>query len=316
MWGATSEPFGMGSPFEPSSPFAAAIARLFVITLVACGFIGVGVSAAIAYALVAFRARGEAPDPPQTTGYGRIEVLWTVAPLAIVTWLFVLTVETMQRSDPAPNGSPDLTIIGHQWWWEARYASGAVTANEIHVPVGRSILVQLDSADVIHDFWVPRLSRKIDAIPGHPNTLWLRADAPGSYGGQCAEFCGQQHAWMRPLVVAEPAAAFAAWQSAVLAPAAPPAGDAANRGERVFDAKACGTCHAIAGRGFRGGIAPDLTHVASRTTLGAGIVENTPPQLEAWLRDPQAVKPGCHMPSFNLAEGEVADLLAYLEGMR
>jgi cytochrome c oxidase subunit 2 len=316
MWEAAWTPAEMGSPFEPSSPYAAAIARVFVITLVVCAFIGLGVTAAIAYALAAFRARRGAPEPAQTTGNRRLEILWTLVPLAIVTWLFVLTLETMARSDPPAERAPDLTVVAHQWWWEVRYPSGAVTANELHIPTERSLLVRLEAADVIHDFWVPRLSRKMDAVPGHPNTFWLRADAPGAYGGTCAEYCGAQHAWMLLRVVAERPPAFDAWQTAVLAPAAAPAGDSARRGERLFGAKACGTCHAIRGGGFDGDVAPDLTHVASRSTLGAGVVENTPQQLEAWLRDPQSAKPGCHMPAYKLTDVELADLLAYLEGMR
>src|SRR5579884_206495 len=185
---------GNESPFEPSSPFAAAIARLFELTLVVCAVIGVSVTAVIVHCLVAFRGRG-GDDPPQRAGDRRVEVLWTAVPLAIVTWLFVLAVEAMAKSDPPADRPPDLTVVAHQWWWEARYASGVVTANEIHVPVGRSLLVRLESADVVHDFSVPQLTRKMDAVPGHPNHLWLRADAPGSYGGACFEFCGPQYAW-------------------------------------------------------------------------------------------------------------------------
>jgi cytochrome c oxidase subunit 2 len=306
-------PTGPQSPFAPSSPFAAAIAHLFGLTLGICAVIGLVVAAAIGYSLVAFRARAGAGEPPQLTGNRKLETVWTLVPLGIVAGLFVMTVATMAQSDPAPDRAPDVTIVGHQWWWEVRYPSGVITANEIHIPVGRPLLVRLESADVIHDFWVPQLARKMDAVPGHPNTLWISADAPGAYGGTCAEYCGTQHAWMRLLVFAEPAADFEAWQRAQLVPAAAPATLASARGEKVFRAEACGNCHAVAGRGFDGRVAPDLTHVKTRKTLGAGVTEQTPQDLRTWLHDPQTIKPGSKMPDFKLSDAEVNDLVAYLE---
>lgn len=309
-------PTGTESPFAPSSPFAAAIAHLFWVTLGVCALIGLLVAAAIAYSLVRFRAPPGAEDPAQITGNRKLEILWTVVPLGIVTGLFVMTLETMAQSDPIPDRSPDLTVVAHQWWWEIRYPSGVVTANEVHIPVGRAVLVRLESADVIHDFWVPQLGRKIDAVPGHPNSVWVSADAPGAYGGTCAEYCGFQHAWMRLLVLAEPAAEFDAWQRAQLLPAPPPASSAAARGEGIFRKQACGNCHAVAGRGFDGRIAPDLTHVATRKTLGAGVIEQTPRNLRTWLHDPQTIKPGARMSSFKLSDSDVSDLVSYLEERR
>ncbi len=308
--------FGPSSPFAPGSPFAASIARLFETTLVVCAVIGVGVTAAIAYALFAFRGRPGDAEPRQVAGNKKLEILWTVVPIAIVTGLFVMTLETMAQSDPPADRAPDLVVVGHQWWWEARYPSGVVTANEIHVPVGKPLLVRLESADVIHDFWVPQLARKIDAVPGHPNFFWMSADASGTYGGTCAEYCGSQHAWMRLLVIAESPEGFAAWQGDQLSPARAPAAADAVSGERVFHDEACGNCHAITGRGFNGRVAPDLTHIASRSTLGAGVTEDTPADLRAWLRDPQSIKPGSHMPDFDLTDAKVDALLAYLEELR
>jgi cytochrome c oxidase subunit II len=306
-------PSGGQSVFAPSSPFAAPIAELFTQTLWVCAVIGFGVAAAIVYSLVAFRARPDGDEPPQGTGNRRLETLWTVVPAGIVAGLFVMTLNTMARSDPSGDPEPAITIVGHQWWWEARYPSGVVTANEIHIPVGRPLYLRLESADVIHDFWVPQLARKMDAVPGHPNFFWLSADAPGAYGGACAEYCGTQHAWMRLLVLAEPAAEFDSWQRAQLAPAQPPSDGPPSRGEQVFRNEACGNCHAVAGRGFDGRVAPDLTHLASRETLGAGVANQTPQELRAWLHDPQTVKPGCRMPDFKLTDSEVSDLLAFLE---
>jgi cytochrome c oxidase subunit 2 len=309
-------PYGSESPFAPGSPFAASIASLFGITLFICAVIGVGVALTIAYSLFAFRARADGDEPPQTSGNHRLEVVWTVIPIAIVIGLFVMSVRTMATSDPPADRNPDLVLVGHQWWWEARYPSGVVTANEIHIPTGKPLLVRLESADVIHDFWVPQLARKMDAVPGHPNFFWISADAPGSYGGTCAEYCGAQHAWMRILVVADAPGPFDAWQEAQLEPAAIPTVEAAARGEHTFRDEACGNCHAIAGRGFEGRVAPDLTHLQARDTLGAGVIDDTPEGLTEWLRDPQRIKPGCHMPDFKLSEGKVGDLVAYLEELR
>jgi cytochrome c oxidase subunit 2 len=306
---------GSESPFAPGSPFVASIAHLFEVTLVVCAVIGIGVTVALAYSLVAFRFRGGDGEPIQRTGNVALEVLWTAIPIAIVVGLFVMSVATMARSDPATDRAPDLMVVGHQWWWEVRYPSGVVTANEIHIPAGVSLLVRLESADVIHDFWVPRLARKMDAIPGHPNLFWMSADFPGSYGGTCAEFCGAQHAWMRLLVIAQSPSDFDAWQTAQRAPARATNVGAVARGERTFREQACGNCHAIAGLGFDGRVAPDLTHLGSRATLAAGATDDTREGLTAWLQDPQAIKPGCHMPNFKLSEAKVADLVAFLEAL-
>jgi cytochrome c oxidase subunit 2 len=318
----TSQPMPRGlalgseSIFSPVSPFAASIAHLFHVTLVVCAVIGIGVTAAIAYSLVAFRARGDGREPPQRNGNFKLEVFWTAVPIAIVTWLLAMSIDTMTRADPPANRAPDLIVVAHQWWWEVRYRSGVLTANEIHIPMGVPLLVRLESADVIHDFWIPQLARKMDAIPGHPNFLWISADAPGSYGGTCAEYCGAQHAWMRLLVIAQQPSDFDAWQAEQLAPASVPLAEAATRGERTFRDEACGGCHAISGRGFEGRVAPDLTHLASRSTLGAGATDYTRKDLTTWLRDPQVIKPGCHMPDFKLSDAKVDDLVAYLEELR
>jgi cytochrome c oxidase subunit II len=305
-----------GSMFSPSSPFAGAIADAFVTTLVVCAVIGFGVAGAIAYSLVKFRRRPDGDEPPQGTGNRKLEILWTAVPLAIVAALFVLTIETMAKSDPPADRAPDLVVVGHQWWWEARYPSGVVTANEVHIPTDRPLLVRLESADVIHDFWVPQLARKMDAVPGHPNHFWMSADTAGSYGGACAEYCGAQHAWMRLLIIAHAPADFDAWQAGQLAAANAPAGASATNGERVFREQACGNCHAVKGRGFEGRVAPDLTHLASRITLGAGVIDYSPANLKAWLHDPQTIKPGSRMPDFKLGDAEVDSLVAYFEGLQ
>jgi cytochrome c oxidase subunit II len=307
------------SPFSPNSKEAAAIASLFTNALVTCGVVFALVSVLVFYCAYKFRAKGGA-EPRQVEGHKRLEIGWTIAPVLVLAWLLSLTVRAMAESDPPAEGVPFVTIIGHQWWWEARYPSGAVTANEIHIPTGIPLIFRIETADVIHDFWVPELGRKIDAIPGRPVNLWLAADKPGTFTGACAEYCGVQHAWMRITVVAEAPDAFARWETHELSLALAPVDAAAVRGARLFQTRSCAACHAI-----RGGpsqptaqarYAPDLTHVAERTTLGAGVIDNTPSELARWLANPQAIKVGCHMPDTELSDTDASDLVAYFETLR
>jgi cytochrome c oxidase subunit 2 len=304
--------------FVGHSAEARAMADLLVQTLVVCGVILAVVVGLVATCIVRFRARAGAPEPAQIHGHTRLELVWTLIPVAIVVLLFVLTARTMGATDPPPPArAPDLTVIGHQWWWEVRYPSGVVTANEIHIPVGQELFVELQSADVIHDFWVPALARKIDANPGRPNHFWISADQAGVYDGTCAEYCGAQHAWMRIRVIADAPADFAAWQRRELQPAAPPAaGGSAARGQALFTALTCVRCHAVAGVTPDVRVAPDLTHLAARQTLAAGLLENNATTLAAWLHDPQGWKPGSHMPDLRLSADQVADLVAYFETLR
>lgn len=303
--------------FDPHSPEAHVIAVLFAETLAICGAIGLLVAALVAYCVVRFRARPGDAEPAENPGNKRLETLWTVIPLGIVVMLFFMTVRAVGASDPPVDRAPDIVIVGHQWWWEARYKDGAITANEIHIPVGRKVLARIESADVIHDFWVPQLARKIDAIPGHPGLIWLEADEAGPYVGACSEYCGAQHAWMRIVVLAEPEAAFEAWLAHEGSPPPEPSGDqAALQGRSIFGAKTCTNCHAIETDGHEPRVGPSLTHLAERSMLGAGVLSNTPANLARWLRDPQAVKQGCHMPNLELTDPELHDLVAYLETLR
>ncbi len=304
--------------FSPASPQAKVIVDFFYVVLGICGVILAIVTGLIVISLVRFRSAPGSTEPAQTVGNKRIEFAWTIIPLLIVLCLFVLTARAMNQSDPVPRElHPDLVVTGHQWWWEARYpGSGAATANEIHVPVGRRLLVRLESADVIHDFWAPRLGRKVDAVPGHPNYVWLQPSQAGTYLGACAEYCGTEHAWMRFLVIAEPPAEFEQWQQHQSLVAARPASEAAQRGAQVFQQMTCANCHAIAGTAAKAAVAPDLTHVASRRTLAAGVLENSPRNLAAWLADPQKIKPGALMPNLQLTPAQVSDLLAYLEELK
>ena len=305
-------------PPGAGSPQARAIDELFQNSFLICGAILAIVTGLIAYSAYRFRKRDEA-DPKQIEGHTRLEIAWTIAPCLIVIGLFALTIRAVRGSDPeVAVGEPDLTIVAHQWWWEVRYKSGAVTANEIHIPTGRPLTVRIESADVVHDFWVPDLARKIDAIPGTPVAIQMQADEPGTYLGTCAEYCGTQHAWMRIVVIADKPDDFAAWERHELEPASPPQSEAAIRGERIYNDKTCVDCHGIESRKtpHPERVAPDLTHLAERTTLGAGVMKNTPEELTRWLREPQEVKAGSHMPNVRLSEQEAADLVAYFEELK
>jgi len=307
------------SVFSPASPQAQAITHLSLVVGIVMLAILVLITFLVLYAVVRFRHRPGAPEPRQVFGNSRLEKTWTIGALVIVTFLFALTIRTMHHSDrtPSPGEKPNLIVIAHQWWWEVRYPqSGVVTANEIHIPVDKAWLVQLETADVIHDWWVPDLGRKIDAIPGHPNHFWLQADKPGTYSGSCAEYCGAGHAWMRIRVIAQPEAEFEAWEQRQLAiPAQPAAGDA-QQGRELFGKLTCINCHSVAGTPAKGDIGPDLTHVASRETLAAGRLKDTPENLGEWISNPQAYKPGAHMPNFNFTPTQVHNLVAYLETLK
>jgi cytochrome c oxidase subunit 2 len=244
-----------------------------------------------------------------------------VLPLIVTAALLVGSVAVGRDTVGAPPaGALQLEVVGHQWWWEVHYLDGAngriaTVANEIHVPVGRPVALRLKSYDVIHSFWAPNLQGKTDLIPGRENTAWFQVDTAGVYRGQCAEFCGTQHALMAFLIVAEPAASFDAWLARQAAPAAVPADERARRGRQVFETRACVLCHAVRGTVAGGLVAPDLTHVASRRTLAAGRLPNDRPNLTAWILDPQGLKPGTRMPATALSVEELEYLLHYLQGL-
>jgi cytochrome c oxidase subunit 2 len=307
-----------GSPFDARSPQAAAIADLFTSALVICGGVFLVVAVLVFYCAYKFRGSG-ATEPIQVEGHRRLEIGWTLAPVLVLGLLLMLTVRAMNGSDPPIDRDPDVIIVGHQWWWEVRYPSGVVTANEVHIPTGKALVFRLESADVIHDFWVPELGRKMDATPGRPTSIWLEADTAGTYLGTCAEYCGLQHAWMRILVVAEAPDKFAEWQRHELAPPPVPTGEVAARGEALFRSMACVNCHSTGSSdsiAVKARYAPDLRHLAERTTLGAGVLANTPAELGRWLKDPQSIKTGCHMPDTQLKDSQVTDLVAYLETLQ
>ncbi|HEY0747718.1 MAG TPA: cytochrome c oxidase subunit II [Steroidobacteraceae bacterium] len=248
----------------------------------------------------------------------RVGLLIAAVPLA-ATLVWTMVVLAAVARVPA-NPALVLDITAHQWWWDVHY-SGALppdefeTANEIHIPVGQPVLVRLHAADVIHSFWVPKLSGKTDVIPGQINQSWLETEQPGRYLGQCSEFCGYQHAHMQFEVVAQAADKFAAWRAAQLEPAAAPASAQAARGLEVVQLR-CALCHQVRGTSAGAVSAPDLTHLMSRRTLAAGTLLNTPGNLAGWIQDPQDLKPGSLMPNQYLSAQQLTDVLAYLETLR
>lgn len=302
----------LGSLFSPHSPQVQAISSLFGYFLILAAVIFLIVAGLVSYSIVRYRARAGADDPRPHFGSRSIEITWTAIPLLIVFVLFIATVRIMASIDAplAPTQPPDLIITGHQWWWEARYPNGATTANEIHIPAGRRLLARIESADVIHDFWVPQLARKMDAVPGRPSYLWLEADAPGLYAGTCSEFCGMQHAWMRFQVVAESDAEFSAWVSRQ---AAPTNGEPA--GAQIFLQQKCGDCHTVSSTDTRSLAGPPLAHITSRRLLG-GEIPNNPANLTRWIADPQSIKPGNRMPNPRLSSADIPRLTAYLESLQ
>lgn len=302
----------LGSLFSPHSPQVQAISSLFGYFLILAAVIFLIVSGLVGYSIVRFRARSGAADPRPHFGSRPIEITWTVIALLIVFVLFIATVRIMASIDAplAPTQAPDLVITGHQWWWEARYPNGATTANEIHIAAGRRLLARIESADVIHDFWVPQLARKMDAVPGRPSYLWLEADAPGLYAGTCSEFCGMQHAWMRFQVVAESDVEFSAWVSRQ---AAPTNGEPV--GAQIFQQQKCADCHTASSTDTRSLIGPSLAHISSRRLLG-GEIPNNPANLTRWIADPQSIKPGNRMPNPRLSSADIPRLTAYLESLQ
>ncbi len=312
---------GRQSTLAPHSPDSHDIAVLWWWMLGAACVVFLG---AVALLLLAWFRRGEAGLPligkSERANTVLVITFGMVVPALVLIPLFGVSDIWLTSKTAAPRpGSTARTIrvVGHQWFWEVRYpGTSAVTANEIHIPVRTRVDVVATTADVIHSFWVPELNRKIDMIPGRTNRVLLYADRPGVYRGQCAEFCGLEHAHMAMKVFADPRKRFDAWLANAERPAAKPATARQRRGEHVFLSQACASCHTIRGTSAQGGVGPDLTHVGSRTTLAALTIPNDPRALEQWIEDPQHVKPGNKMPALGLNHGDVSSLVAYLDHLR
>ena len=302
----------MHSAFDPHSPQARAVAHLWWWMFGVGGLVWLAVTAAM---LIAVTRRGE-------TTSARRPLTWFVGATGIVLASF-LAYDFAVGRDLAKRSAPGLTIAitGHQWWWEVEYedptpSQRMMTANEIHVPTGQLIEIKLRAADVIHSFWAPNLNGKRDLIPGYVSSLWFRADTPGVYRGQCAEFCGLQHAKMAFFIVAQTPAAFATWRAANAAPNGSPTDSAAAHGQRVFLSAGCPLCHTIAGTDARGTIGPTLSHIATRSTIAAGALPNTRDNLMSWIVNPSAIKPGTHMPAIPLKPADLEAVVAYLETLK
>jgi cytochrome c oxidase subunit II len=310
--------------FAPDSTPAHSIFRLSIFGLEVEGAIFVVVFSLLAYAVVKFRQRKGDDDlePPQVYGSNQMELAWTVLPVLIVVVLFLSTAQVIHRVEDAkrPEDAIQVTVTAHQFWWEYRYPQyDFVTSNELHVPVSdprhpTPTYLTLLSADVDHSYWVPRLAGKTDLIPNHPNSMWIDPQETGLFLGQCAQYCGTQHAKMLLRVYVESREDFDRWVNEQQRPAVSDPSTAA--GLALFQAKLCFVCHTLRGTPAAGKVGPDLTHLMSRDTIGSGSAPNTPENLRKWIRDPGTFKPGSLMPPQNLTDQELDQIATYLETLR
>lgn len=313
---------------DPAGPTAAKVDSLFWLVFWIATAIFVIVTVAMVFAVLRFRRRqGKERTVRQLHGNTRLEIVWTIIPAVVLAVVAVPTISTLfeirKAPDPADNALR-IEVIGHQWWWEFRYPEyGFTTANEMYIPVDRTVYLDLTSADVIHSFWVPRLSGKRDAVPGRITNILMAADEPGVYVGQCAEFCGLAHADMRQRVFAVTEAEFEAWALRQATPASVPADGPGAAGWETFQL-VCSSCHAIDGTAANGALAPNLTHFASRTAFGGATIDNTEEHLRQWLANPSSLKPMSPdlndlengrvlgMPNLGLTDEEISNLIAFL----
>jgi cytochrome c oxidase subunit II len=315
---------GWQSAIDPAGPESRNLQHLLWLFFGVSAAVWVLVMLVLAVALMRRAAPSTAPLRPGSRGErgSAIAVSAAVAATAIV--LVGLTVGSYRATSAlGARGDEPLMVRlrGYQWWWEVTYLDPLpervfVTANELHIPVGRAVTVDLVAADVIHSFWLPNLAGKQDLVPGRDNRISFTADRPGIYRGQCAEFCGLQHAHMSFFVIAEPPADFERWRSTQLQPAVAPMDTEQEAGQQLVTGKACAACHAVRGTGAVGTLAPDLTHVASRTYLAAGLLPMTRGSLAAWVADPQTIKPGNNMPAVPLSSDKLRSVSAYLASLK
>jgi len=312
------------SIFAPESVPAHSIAHLADFVLAITGVIFVVVASLLVYAVVRFRRRADDDDtePAQIYGSGPVEAAWTIVPILIVVVLTLTTARVIHEIQDArqPAGALEVQVIGHQWWWEFRYPRlGIVTANELHVPVSRGevrrpTFLDLRSADVVHSFWVPRLAGKTDLIPNKINSMWIEPERIGLFLGQCAKYCGTQHAKMLLRVYVDTPEDFDRWVREQEKTAEKDPSVAAGR--LVFEQTACINCHVIKGTVANGRFGPDLTHLMSRDTLASGALSNSPQELRAWIKSPDQCKPGALMPAMNLKDADLDLLVGYLTTLK
>jgi cytochrome c oxidase subunit 2 len=310
--------FGGNTIFNTASPQAEHIRSIGNGFLIAATGIFLLVVALTVYMVIRFREKAGSPEPKQISGNKKVELFMIGIPLLLVIFFFLWSVQTLSAIMPSPSAHlPDVVITAHQWWWQANYpGTKVVTANEIHLPTGRQLLLQLNSADVIHDWWVPAFGAKMDMIPGRSNYLSVTITRPGIYEGSCSEFCGQQHAWMRIKVFAQSPADYQQWLTSHALSAVVPIDTLAKAGKALFMNASCSSCHRISGTPANGEQGPDLTHFASRTTMLSGMMDNTPANVNSWLTDPQNVKPGAHMPRFIFSKDSIRAITVYLSELK
>jgi cytochrome c oxidase, subunit II len=315
---------GNESAFQPAGPQAGRISSLWWYMFSVSAVIWVLVLIFLGYALQkARRQRDDAPSEAQKDRTMKKAVVIATAItvlILIVNLVYSVTTGSAMAALPRKDALR-IDVEGKQWWWQVTYedptpGNQIVTANEIHVPVGEPIQIIGTSHDVIHSFWAPNLFGKKDLIPGHTTATWFQADTAGVYRGQCAEFCGYQHAKMAVIIVAEPRSKFEAWYKAQQLPAAPPSDSITRAGEQVFMSHGCPVCHTVGGTRALGTIGPNLTHIGSSLTIAAGSLKNTPGNLAGWIVDPQQIKPGVHMPPNDMSGPELQAILAYLENLK
>ena len=315
---------GSQNALNPHSHPATDIANLFWV-MMAVSFGGLAlITGLLVLAWVRRNRRGfgdpEDPHPGEKPSWFVVLGMGVVFPLMVIVALFIVgnwAIVNVTQAPAASTTAMTVDAIGHQWYWEFRYpGTRAVTADELHIPVGTRVNLVATTADVIHSFWVPALNRKIDTIPGQQNRILLYSNQVGVFRGQCAEFCGLQHAHMGMLVFVQSKAQFRAWLHRQAQPAASPTTAVARRGEQAFLGGSCSSCHAIRGTPARGFVGPDLTHLASRTTLAGLTIPNSRSYLSRWIVDSQHFKPGNDMPNFSLRSGQLQSLVAYLEGLK
>ncbi len=312
------------STFAPHSGPALLIHHLSLFVMQITGAIFIVVASLLAYVVVRFRQRDPNDDsePPQIYGSTQIELAWTVIPVLIVFVLFLTTARILFaiQDQKMPPSALDVEVVGHQFWWEFRYPKyGFTTANELHVPLSteQSPMITslgLLSADVDHSFWVPALFGKIDMIPNHLNHMWFNPDKAGMYVGQCAQFCGVEHAKMLLRVYVQTPEDFEAWLKNQQQPAVED--PAVAEGRQIFQSQSCISCHVVRGTAAQGKFGPDLTHFMSRDTLASGAADNTPANLKLWIKDPDYVKPGCLMPAMQLSDNQIDKIAAYLTTLK
>jgi len=312
------------SIFDPHSTPAESISHLSHFVLGITGLIFLIVFSLLSYVVVKFRGRvaGAEREPAQVYGSTQIELAWTVIPILIVVVLFVATARVIHaiQDAPKPSTAVEVIVIGHQFWWEFRYpALGVVTANELHIPVSdpahpTPTFLKLLSSDTDHSFWIPQLGGKTDLIPNRVNQMWMDPRQPGIYLGQCAQYCGTQHAKMLLRVSVDSAEDFDTWVRAQKQPANQDDKELAVR--HVFETTSCVNCHAVGGTNGTGRFGPDLTHLMTRRTIAAGAAENTPENLRLWIQNPDAIKTGSLMPAMKLSDAELDALVRYLETLQ